>query len=180
MKYSRASNYVIILLILTISSTSLFGQKLEPKKRVLEPDHTMSSEIMGKDYQLYISFPNGYTNENATTYPVLYVVDGLQHFESFKSAYAYMNFGNEVEDLIIVGIGSGHDLLSWVIDRTYELNPYPDSTVGKYWDNRIGVPEGTTKLGGAANFLDCIKTEIVPFIEKNYKTNEDRGLTCPH
>jgi len=178
MKHSKVLNYVIILLILIISSTSLFGQKLEPKKRVLEPDHTISSEIMDKDYKLYISFPNGYSNENATSYPVLYVVDGQQCFESFKSAYWSMNLenGSWLEDFIIVGIGSGDNLKSWVIDRTYEFNPYPNTTVGAYWDNLLKLPDGTVKLGGAAKFLDCIKTELVPFIEKNYKTNDDRGI----
>jgi len=131
---------------------------------------------MGKDYQLFISFPRSYSNENATTYPVLYVVDGRQHFELFKSAYRYMNYQNELEDLIIVGIGSGNDYISWIINRTYEFNPYLDTTLEKNWDNRLGVPSGTTKLGGAAKFLECIKTEIVPFIEKNYKANSDRGL----
>ncbi len=55
MKYSTLQNFLITLLLFT-SGTSLFGQKLEPRKRPLKPDITISSKIMGKDYQLYLSF----------------------------------------------------------------------------------------------------------------------------
>lgn len=30
--------------------------------------------------------------------------------------------------------------------------------------------------GGASKFLECLKTEIIPFVEKNYKTSNDRGI----
>jgi hypothetical protein len=31
-------------------------KKLEPRERITEPDHTITSKILGRDYQLYISF----------------------------------------------------------------------------------------------------------------------------
>lgn len=40
------------------------SQKLESKLRVLELDHTISSSIMGQDYQLYISFSREYSNKD--------------------------------------------------------------------------------------------------------------------
>lgn len=36
--------------------------------------------------------------------------------------------------------------------------------------------EGALKSGGADEFLKCIKTEIIPFVDKHYKTNTDRGI----
>ena len=52
MKYSQ-----LILVLVIISISVLFVQKLEPKKRVLIPEHTISSEIIDINYKLYISFP---------------------------------------------------------------------------------------------------------------------------
>jgi hypothetical protein len=31
-------------------------KKLEPRERITEPDHTITSKILGRDYQLYIFF----------------------------------------------------------------------------------------------------------------------------
>jgi len=84
MKHSRVQNFLLTLLLF-ISSTSLFGQKFEPKKRLLEADTSITSKIMGKDYQLYISFPKGYSTKDTTKYPVLFVLDGQGSFPVFKS-----------------------------------------------------------------------------------------------
>jgi hypothetical protein len=46
-----------ITFVLIIFSNVAFGQKLEPRERITEPDHTITSKILGRDYQLYISFP---------------------------------------------------------------------------------------------------------------------------
>ena len=62
---------------------------------------------MGKDYQLYISFPSSYSTKDTTSYPVLYVLDGLQAFPMIRGAQNVLSFGKEIEDVIIVGIGSG-------------------------------------------------------------------------
>jgi predicted alpha/beta superfamily hydrolase len=42
--------------------------------------------------------------------------------------------------------------------------------------NKSDVPKGGLISGGADKFLTSMKTEIVPFVDKNYKTNSDRGI----
>lgn len=44
-------------------------------------------------------------------------------------------------------------------------------------EDLLGLPKGSVKQGGAPKFFDCIKSEIIPFIDKNYKTNTDRGIS---
>jgi predicted alpha/beta superfamily hydrolase len=163
MKYSLAINHLLILLI-AMSSASIFGQKLEPKERITEPDHTINSEIMGKDYQLYISFPKNYSTKDTISYPVLYVLDGEYSFPIIQGSMRFFSLGNEIEDVIIVGISSGLTLESLRINRTYDYTISIDTTK-------------QMKTGGAPKFLDCIKNEIIPFVDKNYKTNTDRGIT---
>jgi enterochelin esterase-like enzyme len=57
-------------------SNVAFSQKREPRERITEPDHTITSKILGRDYQLYISFPKNYSTKDTVSYPVLYVLDG--------------------------------------------------------------------------------------------------------
>ena len=52
MNKSKTTNLVLTTILLLIFSISSFGQKLEPKERITEPDHTITSNLMGKDYQL--------------------------------------------------------------------------------------------------------------------------------
>jgi hypothetical protein len=62
-----------ITFVLIIFSNVAFSQKLEPRERITEPDHT-TSKILGRDYQLYISFPKNYSTKDTVSYPVLYVL----------------------------------------------------------------------------------------------------------
>ena len=66
----RIKLLLITMLFFTIS-TMTFGQKLEPKKRITAPDHTVTSNITGKEYQLYISFPKSYSTKETISYPIL-------------------------------------------------------------------------------------------------------------
>ena len=176
MKHSIVQNFLLTLLLF-ISSTSLFGQKLEPKKREIEPDTTITSKIMGKDYQLYISFPSGYSTKDTTKYPVLYVLDGRGSFPLFKTLREAMDLGNELEKVIIVGIGRGRDPASWYINRMYDYTPSLDTISDRKSEKQFGFPNGAIKSGGAEKFLKCITTEIIPYVETHYKTTNDRGIT---
>lgn len=177
MNISKPFNLVLSVIILLIFSNSSVAQKLEPKERITEPDHTLSSQLMGKDYELYISFPRGYSTKDTISYPVLYFLDGKYAFPLIKGAKVALDFYREIEDVIIVGIGSGLNIPSWFINRTYDYTTSIDTTSERSMEKQFGFPEGTLKSGGADEFLKCIKTEIIPFVDKHYKTNTDRGIT---
>jgi predicted alpha/beta superfamily hydrolase len=169
---------VIITMLLLIFSTIAFGQKLAPKERITEPDHTITSKIMDKEYQLYISFPKSYNTKDTISYPVLYALDGHYSYPLFKGAQNLMSGASgTLEEVIIVGIREGLDRNSWLINRSYYFTPSRDTLWERDREIRYDLPKGSLKTGGAPEFLESIKTEIVPFIDKNYKTNNDRGIT---
>ncbi len=140
---------------------------------------------MDKEYQLYISFPRGYSIKDSTKYPVLYVLDGLYRFPEFKSARECMDFDKELEDFIIVGLGSGIDFVSWNTNRKYDFTPSEDTIYDRQKEKEAclkngldwNLCKGTLHSGGAEKFLRCITTEIIPFVDKHYKTTNDRGIT---
>ena len=174
----------LLTVSLFISSISLFGQLLEPKKRLSEPDTTISSKIMGRDFQLYISFPTGYSVKDTTKYPVLYILDGMHCYPVFKSVRESMDIDKELEDVIIVGIGSGLDYVSWQFNRSHEYTPSQDTAKDRQFEKVIAeisnldynLVKGTLKSGGGELFLKCLTTEIIPFIDTHYKTTKDRGI----
>jgi predicted alpha/beta superfamily hydrolase len=160
-----------ITFVLIIFSTVAFSQKLEPRERITEPDHTITSKILGRDYQLYISFPKNYSTKETVSYPILYVLDGEWVFPIIRGTRAILDLEKELEDLIIVSI-SDADFTFRYQDYTTSLSTSTDEKVNK----RSDVPKGGLISGGADKFLTSMKTEIVPFVDKNYKTNSDRGI----
>ena len=174
MNISKPINLVFATILLMTFSNSSFSQKLEPKERTLEPDHTITSKISEKEYELFISFPENYTTKDTIHYPVLYVLDGRFSFQTFQAAQQYLSIDGTIEDVIIVGINSNKGGQNGRYnDYTISSDTILDRKMGEYYD----LPKGNFKSGGADKFLESIKTEIVPFVDKNYKTNNDRGIS---
>jgi predicted alpha/beta superfamily hydrolase len=159
---------LITAVILLIFSSSLFSQKLAPKERILAPNHTITSNITRTDYQLYISFPRNYSTKDSISYPVLYVLDGEIAFPLFSRTKKLFQV-----ELIIVGIGTSNRYLDGYNNFTTSSSTSDDE---KKMKKRNVKSKGIFKSGGADKFLESIKTEIIPFVEKNYKTNADRGI----
>jgi len=107
------------------------------------------SEIVADSFFILVSVPDSYAS-GYNNYPVLYVLDGDISFGMAASISRYLQIGNNIPELILVGIGYG------------SLNK---SVVKKR--NRDYKPEQT---GGAENFLEFINKELIPYIDGNYRT----------
>jgi len=185
MNITKSIKFLSTTILLLVFNSINYGQKLEPKereeiiyeirKKLYEPDHTIISKITGNDYQLYMSFPRGYSTKDTISYPVLYVLDGLKDFELLSAEHKYSY--RKIEEIIIIGISSGGDYKNASIDRALDYT----TSVDKSWDRKrrkkYGLSKDTKQSGGAANFLKALKTEITPFVEKHYKANKDRGIS---
>ncbi len=175
MTFSKLSKLLFTTFSLLIFSNALFSQKLEPKERIRnKPDHIISSKITGKDYLIHMSFPENYSIKDTLTYPVLYVLDGKSTYRYFNPTY--IDF-EKIEDVILVGISHSVNGIESRINRFNDYTPYRDTISERKFEKKFGVQEGTIKTGGSARFLECLKKEIVPFIDKHYKTNSDRGIS---
>ena len=175
MNFLKLAKLLFITFSFLIFCNPLFSQKLEPKERIgNNPDHIINSKIMEKDYLIHMSFPKNYSTKDTIAYPVLYVLDG-------KSTYRYFNSSNiefeKIEDVILVGISHKVNGIESRINRFNDYTPYRDTLTDRKFENKFGVEKGIVKTGGAVKFLECIKKEIVPFIDEHYKTNSDRGIS---
>ena len=172
------SIFVLIKTILFLLIVSLLlAQKSESKEKFFDPDHIIESKITDRNYELYVSLPHGYSKEDKISYPVLYVLDGFYYFPTINQANETMGWGRKgLQDLIIVGLSSGMNNTDWLINRTLDYTTSSSPTGEKSLDKGYGFEDGTIKTGGAAKFLDVLKQEIIPFIDEQYKTNDNRGI----
>ncbi|GAA0746944.1 alpha/beta hydrolase [Gaetbulibacter jejuensis] len=175
MIFITSKKLLIATCLLLIFQNISLAQKLDPKGRdSFKPDHIINSKITNKDYLIHMSFPENYSIQDSITYPVLYVLDGKSTFGYFESSYIDYE---KIEDVILVGISHKVNGIESNINRFNDYTPYRDTITERRIEKKFGVEEGTVKTGKADKFLACLKKEIVPFIDKHYKTNSDRGIS---
>ena len=80
--------------------------------------------------------------------------------------------GNDIKDIIVVGISYGQGMDAWWNKRARDLSPSKDTIwdVGKQFPN----------AGGADNFLKFIQYELFPVVNKNYRINPDSVAIFGH
>ncbi|AEE51921.1 alpha/beta hydrolase [Haliscomenobacter hydrossis] len=123
---------------------------------------TFDSKTKGDGQVLYVHKPLNYDQEPDKRYPVIYVLDPEERFAHTLVAQellaAYTN--SAVPASIIVGVKS--------TDRYFDFSPKAS--------NDWPVPSFIKKTGGAELFRDYLRLDVIPTIEKKYRTTPFRVL----
>lgn len=126
---------------------------------------TISSKTLGRQYDLFIKLPRGYDRAaNADKrYPVLYLNDAPH---TFKVALGVTHFP-KMDKAIVVALGFAHGE-NGQFSRVRDLTPVEDKSWVKY------------QTGGATAYLDFIKQEVIPYVEKNYRADPNNRILSGH
>ncbi|OAD90366.1 hypothetical protein A7A78_06455 [Aequorivita soesokkakensis] len=141
-------NYLLLFVFIGLIKTSIgFSQDVNIKIGVKD---SIQSKILNENRQLIINIPRDYET-STKTYPVLYVLDGnvsglLDAIEATHELGA---------EFIIVAIPN--------TDRDRDMMP-------------ISTPTYTVENPEAKKFLSFIGDELIPYIEKNYRSNDKRTI----
>ena len=141
-------NYLLLFVIIgLINPIRGFSQDVNIKIGIKD---SIQSKTLNEIRPLIINLPNEYET-STKTYPVLYVLDGLQ-----SNLIEAINVTNKLRtEMIIVAIPN--------TDRNRDMMPLSTPTY------EVDNPE-------AENFLSFIGNELIPHIEKNYRTNGKRTI----
>jgi len=165
------------LLNLLFVTFSLNAQDLQPSAMLLQKGHIVKSTSNGKIYQLYVSLPVGYDADDFAKYPVLYVLDAYYSYPLLYSMHKLLDNSGDIERIIIVAVGDeDQSNRQWLISRTLDYTPSSDSFADTDIARGAGLDIFAIKSGGARAFLKTIREDIMPFIEKTYRTTADRGI----
>ena len=127
---------------------------------------SFKSTISGREYDLYIRFPSSYERYTEQRYPVLYSLDGQWDFKMLDSIYGGLNYDQYVPEMIIVGITYSGEDADYEALRAMDYTPVQDLTI-----------RGS---GGARRFLRCLKEEIIPLIEREYRADPQQRVLMGH
>jgi uncharacterized protein len=140
----------------------------------------MTSSVSGRTYQISVALPDGYHQEHAP-YPVLYAADANTVFGAVVETARILAFAHEVPELVIVGIGypnPGQGFKASWAPRTLDLTPTADPSWLKEDakdSQALGVPPAEAS-GGAPEFLNFLRDELVPSMERTYRvSHQDRA-----
>jgi len=123
-----------------------------------------SKYVEGETYIIQVGLPVNYSNLQKS-YPVLYVLDGDKEFGMAKEIAECLILGNDIKDIIVVGISYGQGVDAWWNKRARDLTPSKDTI----WD----MGKQFLNAGGADNFLKFIQYELFPVVNKNYRIIPD-------
>jgi len=121
----------------------------------------LRSNILKESRSLLISKPDGY-DDGTDRYPVLYLLDGETHFPYASGIINFLSKNDRIPKMLVVGIVSGG-----MEHRTHDLTPPSTDEM----DNRFSPGNG-----GAGAFLSFIADELIPFVDRSYRTRPYRLL----
>ena len=159
---NRLIPLVLIVLFLTCASAAVAQESKIQVVLANTEKREITSKKIGQTYELLISLPTDYAT-SGKRYPVLYVLDGW-HFPLMAFIQGNSVFSQRMPPVIIVNVSHGDLEFSKVEPlRSRDFRP-------------TAVKERPGS-GGAAVFLDFFEHDLVPFVDRTYRTDiTDRGL----
>lgn len=112
---------------------------------------TIQSSKLGEERQIKIQLPRGYNSEDKG-YPLFIVLDGDYMFEAVAGNVDYYSYWEDMPAAIVVGINQ----------------------MGTRYDDTMYSEQNSLPINTGAAFFEFIGMELIPYIEKTYRTGRFR------
>jgi predicted alpha/beta superfamily hydrolase len=156
---------IILSVVVLTSEVTAQQRKALPQVSISQTAlRSIYSATVGDTFSIYIAYPANYTS-STQLYPTIYLTDANLYFAAVTQLIRNMQIGDEVPQVLIVGIGYKTDsVASRLRSRDFTPTAIPDP-----FDNHWPT-------GGAANYLQFINEELKPFIQKNYRVSSEASF----
>jgi predicted alpha/beta superfamily hydrolase len=143
-----------VFLFLVMATMGLSGMAQEQGEKVsIGTKALVHSAVLNEDRNVHVFLPEGYSQAK-NRYPVLYALyTGAADYHFNTGVVAGLSRLELVTPMITVAFDLGDGMRDLTPTRSPDYGP---------------------TSGGAANFLKFIKDELIPFVEKNYRTAPER------
>jgi predicted alpha/beta superfamily hydrolase len=132
-----------------------------------------SAHVLAREVQVWL--PPAYGRDTTRRYPVLYLHDGQNVFDSAAAGAEWqvdetaqrLAEAGLIDPPIVVAVDSGRD-------RTAEYTP----TAMTLGPERTGLPQARTVGGGAPAYARFLAEELKPLIDRRYRTRPEAASTA--
>jgi hypothetical protein len=147
-----------LIVVLIFFTSQVTAQTPRLYNHVSNNLHLIHSRVLNQDRQIYIHVPKLDSADTNHALPVLYLLDGENHFHILSAYIDYLRHWGFIPPIIVVGIVS--------VDRVRDLTP-TNSMIN--FDGKVDSNYKTS--GGNEKFFNFIKQELMPYVETNYRTS---------
>ncbi|MGD9346115.1 MAG: alpha/beta hydrolase-fold protein [Candidatus Aminicenantes bacterium] len=149
---------VFLLILLLFSGQDLCFAQKDGDDIVLGKYRVIHSQILDEDRLLFVHLPREY-EDTQLAYPVLYLlyVDIYNYFADAAIITEKLGGTGEIPPVIIIGVANTH----------------------RYRDLLPVETRGRSGTGKAENFLRFLEEELIPHVDKTYRTKNFRILAGP-
>lgn len=132
---------------------------------------SLYSNILKEQRPIRVILPKKYDTSPADRFDVLYVLDGEWNTSLAEKVCEFLGFARFIPaNIIIVSIPNLYKNGTNMRERDFT----PTSTENS--DGKFSWMKSSLNSGGAANFLRFLKDELVPMVNKKYRTNPDNSI----
>jgi predicted alpha/beta superfamily hydrolase len=145
------------VLILVSCQNKEAAKNTEPgnSNLIIGKTDSLRSEILDETRNIWVHVPDEAAGAifGQTSYPVLYLLDGPDHFHAVTGMLKNLGDNGIVPRMVVVGIPN--------TDRTRDLTP-------THVDAMFGDSVFARTSGGGSNFMDFVEKELIPYVESKY------------
>lgn len=120
-----------------------------------------ASSAVGRSFHIYVAFPESYAKAAGARYPVVYLLDGDSLFPIHATYHWLLNYDEGVPQAIVVGIAYGS---------------FDPSINKRGYDFSAPAADASAEQGGAPAFHAFLKRELIPEIDRRYRTDPNRRI----
>ena len=152
------TNFILLLFACLFTNISQ-AQKIDSTGITIAEIKIIHSTILNEDRKIYVYTPVNHFEP----LPVIYLMDG-EMISLGAGIVDFLSQANLLPPMIVVGIGNYEYDSARDLTTTHSLLNMDGTTDSNSWRNS----------GEGENFLKFIKDELMPFVEKNYKTSPNK------
>ena len=157
----KISIAILLCLISTCLVASPKGDKLPEVSIKGSQVRTITSVNTNKNYDLWISPPQGY-EKSTKNYPVIFLLDAQWDFTLMVSLYGQLYADGDIPAAILVGVTWNGEDIDYGELRVQDFLPLSN--------------EANSTKHGADKFISFFDEELIPYIDKEYRTTDERVL----
>ena len=169
------SVFVLVLATAAAAQVNTVGEVARGNLNPVAPPaeyREFTSKINGRAYSTWVRLPDSYTRDASRRFPVVYVTDGHLVFPLISSIYRGIYLEKNLPELIMVGVDSTQ-VDEWNALRYVNLTP----TRSLKREAEVAFMKNGHQSGDGATFLRVLTEELLPDIDRRYRTSDDRTLT---
>jgi predicted alpha/beta superfamily hydrolase len=121
----------------------------------------LDSRHVGRNFHIYVRLPEGYDPSSARLYPTVYLTDGDSLFPILAANHLFLTYDDGLPEAIVVGVAYGG------------FGPATNRRNIDFQSPGAGV---SPEQAGAEEFQRFLKAELIPDIERRYRSDPSRRV----